>query len=100
MKNSILIDLDTDRERPILFSKAPDTILPDNKEDAYKMIVNDIATLSYAIKTLIIMTNDTTAKDLLVKSVVKTVNEAITEQTDEFKEKTERSSTEETKESV
>ena len=80
MKNSILVDLDTERERQIVFSKHPEIILPDNKEDANKMIVNDIATLAYAIKSLILMTNDASIKESLVKGVIKTVNEALTDE--------------------
>lgn len=96
MKNSILVDFDSEREHPILFSKPPDTELPDTKEGAYKMVVDDVATLAYAIKQLIILTSDPNIKEMLVNGVVKTVNEALTYETDEHKKNSERSSFEET----
>lgn len=101
MKNSILIDLDTDRERQILFSKPPDIILPDNKEDAAKMLAIDIATLSYAIKMLIGMINDNPTKISLVNGVTKTINEILTETIlNEPEKNSEESSSEETEESI
>lgn len=100
MKNSILVDFDSEREHPILFSKPPDTELPATKEGAYKMVVDDVATLSYAIKQLIILTSDSNIKQMLVNGVIKTVNEALTYETDEPKENTEGSSSEETEQKV
>jgi hypothetical protein len=55
MKNFIFIDVDTDREKPIVFGKPPEMAPPENKEEAAKMILNDISCLAEAIKTLITM---------------------------------------------
>ena len=55
MINSIFIDVDTDREKPIIFGKPPDFEPPQTKEDAAKMILNDISCLAEAITTLIVM---------------------------------------------
>ena len=42
MKNLITIDVDTDREQPILIGKGADIPSPTNKEEARDMIINDI----------------------------------------------------------
>ena len=42
MKNLIYIDVDTDREKPILISKGSEVTTPTNKEEARDMIINDI----------------------------------------------------------
>jgi hypothetical protein len=42
MKNLITIDVDTDREQPILIGKGADIPSPTNKEEAREMIINDI----------------------------------------------------------
>jgi len=55
MINSIFIDVDTDREKPIIFGKPPDMTPPENKEEAKEMILNDIISLAEALKTLITM---------------------------------------------
>lgn len=55
MKNFIFVDVDTDREKPIIFGKPPDMNPPENKEEAKEMILNDISCLAEALKTLITM---------------------------------------------
>ena len=55
MKNFIFIDVDTDREKPIIFGKPPDITPPETTEGAKAMILNDIACLAEAISTLILM---------------------------------------------
>ncbi len=42
MKNLIYIDVDTEREQPILIGKGPEIPTPTNKEEARDMIINDI----------------------------------------------------------
>ena len=58
MTNSIFIDIDTEREKPILFGKPPDITPPENRDEAKAMILNDIASLTEALKTLILMANE------------------------------------------
>ena len=77
MKNVILIDIDTEREgKAILFGKPPDMEPPQNKEEAQKMVLNDIACLSEAMCTLILMAskNGYGIKSELVEATIKTVN--------------------------
>jgi len=42
MKNLITIDVDTDREKPIMIGKGAEVTTPTNKEEARDMIINDI----------------------------------------------------------
>jgi hypothetical protein len=42
MKNIITIDVDTEREQPILIGKGAEISSPTNKDEAREMIVNDI----------------------------------------------------------
>jgi hypothetical protein len=53
MKNTIYIDIDTEREQPILIGKGPETEQPTTREEAGKMIINDIACVCDAMITLI-----------------------------------------------
>lgn len=79
MINSIFIDVDTDRDKPIVFGKPPDITPPSNKEEAKEMILNDIICLAQALKTLIIMAeeNEYSNKKELVVACVNTINEAL-----------------------
>lgn len=42
MKNLITIDVDTDREKPILIGKGAEVLTPTNRDEARDMIINDI----------------------------------------------------------
>jgi hypothetical protein len=42
MKNLITIDVDTDRDQPILIGKSSEIESPTNKDEAREMIINDI----------------------------------------------------------
>lgn len=53
MKNSIFIDVDTERAQPILIGKPPEIKQPENAEEAAKMIINDIGCVCEALCTLI-----------------------------------------------
>lgn len=81
MKNLMLIDIDTDREKTILFGKPPDSPQPETKEDAGKMILNDIACLSEALTTLILMVseNEYGKKEELVAASIKTISSIMIE---------------------
>lgn len=81
MINSIFIDIDTDRNKPIIFGKPPDITPPSNKEEAREMILNDIICLAQALKTLIIMAdeNEYADKKELVVASIDTINEALTQ---------------------
>ncbi len=59
MKNSLLIDLDTEREDPIRITKTEDTVSKVNDEEsAKKMVLEDMTTLCNALGTLIQLAND------------------------------------------
>jgi hypothetical protein len=77
MTNSIFIDVDTERDRPVIFSKPPHIDPPQTKEEAGKMIVNDIATVSHALKYLIMIASDNgyANKSELIDGAIKTLNE-------------------------
>jgi hypothetical protein len=79
MKNFIFIDVDTDREKPIVFGKPPDITPPETTEEAKAMILNDIACLAEAISTLILMAdqNDYGKKDELAIATVSTIYELL-----------------------
>lgn len=53
MKNSIYLDVDTEREQQIIIGKGPDTTPPETPEAAALMITNDIACLCEALCNLI-----------------------------------------------
>jgi hypothetical protein len=79
MTNTIFIDIDTDRDNPITFSKPPEIAPPKNKHEAKEMILNDIICLANSLKVLIIMAgeNDYGDKKELVVSCLNTINEAL-----------------------
>jgi hypothetical protein len=53
MKNTILIDMDTDREEVVKFSKPEQSLDLENEEVAREMVLNDLTTLCNALGTLI-----------------------------------------------
>jgi hypothetical protein len=79
MTNSIFIDVDTERDKPIIFGKPPDITPPSTKEEAKEMILNDIICVAQSLKTLIIMAheNEYANKKDLVIACVNTINEAL-----------------------
>lgn len=91
MKNTILIDVDTDREETITFGKSPNFVLPQTREEGAKMILDDIACLAEAVTTLILIAarNGYADKAELVNATVKTVYQALNEsnKTDEVTKK-------------
>ena len=53
IKNKLFVDLDTEREQPIIFGKDDENLVPKDKEDEKKMILLDISTLCDGLITLI-----------------------------------------------
>jgi hypothetical protein len=76
MKNTIYIDIDTEREQPILIGKGPETEQPTSREEAGKMIINDIACVCDALITLIHVAeqNEYAKKDELVGASISQLN--------------------------
>jgi hypothetical protein len=89
MKNSLFIDVDTDREKPIIFGKSPDFNPPQTPEEAAVMILNDIACLAESLTTLIIMAgqNNYGDKTELVNESIKRIYKALEEQQNNVDEK-------------
>lgn len=79
MTNKIIIDFDSERPDRFLFSKPEDIPQPKDHEEAKKMILLDIACLSEAIVTLIVMANDSgyASKDNLIFSTVNQIYEGL-----------------------
>jgi hypothetical protein len=82
MKNTIYIDIDTEREQQTLIGKGPETDPPKTREEASKMIVNDIACVCEALCTLIHMAdqNEYAKKDELVTESIKQLTKLLIEQ--------------------
>jgi len=82
MKNTIYIDVDTEREQQILIGKGPENEPPANKEEAAKMIVNDIACVCEALCTLIHVAeqNDYAKKDELITESIKQLTKMLIEE--------------------
>ncbi len=53
MKNVMIVDIDTDRDRKILIGKSPDTTRPETQDDAINMVNFDIISLTEALCELI-----------------------------------------------
>jgi hypothetical protein len=53
MKNTIFIDIDTERERQVLIGKGHDAAVPTNEQEAKEMIAIDIASLCEGLCELI-----------------------------------------------
>lgn len=81
MKNSIYIDIDTDREEPILIGKPNEITPPANPEETKVMIINDISCVCEALSLLIRMSdkNGYASKEELVKASVMHLNNLLTE---------------------
>jgi hypothetical protein len=76
MKNSIFIDVDTEREQPVLIGKPPEITQPENAEEAAKMIINDIGCVCEALCTLIHLAdvNSYATKEELIKASITLLN--------------------------
>jgi hypothetical protein len=83
MKNTIYIDVDTEREQHILIGKGPENEPPANKGEAAKMIVNDIACVCEALCTLIQVAdqNDYAKKDELITESIKQLTKMLVQET-------------------
>lgn len=81
MKNQIFIDVDTERERPIIFTKPSSIPQPQTNEEEAKVVINDIISLANALKLLIQIAGHKgyANKTELIDGVIKTVNEVLIE---------------------
>lgn len=74
-KNILLIDIDSEREESILFSKPDSVTEPTNKEEGIKTVIDDIKTLSHALGLLIDFAdaNDFAKKEVLIQESFKVI---------------------------
>jgi len=74
-KNILLIDIDSEREEAILFSKPDSVNEPSNKDEGVKTVINDIKTLSHALNLLINFAdaNEFAKKDVLLDECYKVI---------------------------
>ena len=79
MVNAIFVDIDTERDRQIIFSKPQESTPPQNAEEAAKMIIMDIACLSEAVKVLIdvAVDNNYGKREELVKAAITTIQSTL-----------------------
>lgn len=79
MKNSIYIDVDTDRkDKPFIIGKPPE-YQPSNPEEAKIGIINDISCVCEALCRMIITANDSgyAKKEDLVKASIKHLSDIL-----------------------
>lgn len=81
MKNSIYIDVDTEREQPILIGKGADTVQPETPEGAMEMIKTDISCLCEAMCSLVHVAdqNGYGSKEQYVTGLIARLNEFLLE---------------------
>ena len=80
MKNVILINIDTDREQPLIIGKQEGINPPTTPEEAAVMITQDISCVCEALCTLIHMAdqNNYGKKEDLVAASIKYLNDLLT----------------------
>jgi len=91
MKNTIIIDVDTDREQPILLGKGPETKPPTTREEGAKMLMDDIACVTDALINLvhIVDQNQYGDKQVLIDKIKEQFDEYLSTPTTENNEKSE-----------
>jgi len=89
MKNTIYIDIDTERKQPILIGKGSEIPAPETREEAGKMIVEDIACVCDALINLIHVAdqNSYATKESLIEKVKGQLDEYLSNPTPENNEK-------------
>lgn len=81
-----MIDVDSTREQPIMFSKSDSDKEPETKEEAFEMVITDIKCLTFGLATLINLAhvNGFGTKDELLEECVKalttTLNQVVPEE--------------------
>jgi hypothetical protein len=85
MKNSIFIDIDTERDQPILIGKPKEITPPTTPEEAAKMIITDISHVCEALCSLIHVAdqNGYATKEALIAASITLLNNMLVEQPSE-----------------
>jgi len=73
MKNTIYIDIDTDREQVILLGKGADSPPPTSPEEAKEMVLNDVECMTEALISLMHLAHENKFgdKEVLFDGVMK-----------------------------
>ncbi len=81
MKNLIIIDVDSEREKQIIVGKGPEIPQPQTKEEAREMIINDIRCVCETLKLLIGVASDSGfgKKDEFVTESIKEMSKLLIE---------------------
>jgi hypothetical protein len=77
MKNTIYIEIDSEKAEPILFGKGPDAVMPKNPQEAADMVLVDINCVTEALLSLIHLADQSGYGDqnvLLTETIAKLVN--------------------------
>lgn len=79
MKNTIVIDIDTERKQPIVIGKPATIPKPNNEEEAKKMVLEDISCTCEALCTLIHIAeqNKYSNKEDLIKTSIKYLSDML-----------------------
>lgn len=80
MKNVVIVDIDTEREDQIILIGKPEEFKqPETKEEAFKMLDDDILSLSEALVSLITVGNDSghKSKDDLYNQCINHIKDGI-----------------------
>jgi predicted nucleotidyltransferase len=73
MKNTVIIDIDTDRSQIVKFNKSTDFVVPNNSEEAKKMIIDDISCTLEGLCSLIKIADkyNYSSKEELINTCIK-----------------------------
>jgi hypothetical protein len=79
MKNTIYIDVDTDKENPITFSKPSSIEQPIDSDGMKSLILNDITCLCEGLCTLVNLAdqNNYSKKEDLIKAITGRLNDML-----------------------
>ena len=92
MKNTVFIDIDTERDKQVLIGKGHDAEAPKNEEEAKEMISTDIACLCQGLCELIYVAsqNGYGSKEGYIHASIEMLNELLNIPNDIEKEETEK----------
>lgn len=85
MINKIFIDIDTDREMPIMIGKPPDIPQPTNEEETKEVILKDIESIGETLLSVIHMAelNGYGDKTQLTNTIIEKLTTSLTKTPDE-----------------
>jgi len=83
MKNTVYVDIDTERERKVLIGKGSDSEVPTTAEEAKEMIIVDIACLCEGLCELIHVANQNGygSKEGFIAASIEQLNKLLVENT-------------------